>query len=106
MFFLLPNHETYFDLILLEVLSIGVPVILSSTGGNKYFKKFGKEGLLFYKTIDDAIENINNLKATTGEYRHKIGLELVDLFESEFSVAPFTKRYVETISGIANEEKR
>ena len=104
--FLLPNHETYFDLILLEVLSIGVPVILSSTGGNKYFKKFGKEGLLFYKTIDDAIENINNLKATTGEYRHKIGLELVDLFESEFSVAPFTKRYVETISGIANEEKR
>ena len=35
--FVLPNHETYFDLILLEVLSLGVPVVMSRTGGNKYF---------------------------------------------------------------------
>ena len=38
--FVLPNHETYFDLILLEVLSLGVPVVMSRTGGNKFFEQF------------------------------------------------------------------
>ena len=33
--FILPNRQTYFDLILLEALSTGIPVIASATGGNK-----------------------------------------------------------------------
>lgn len=101
--FLLPNHETYFDLILLEVLSLGIPVILSNTGGNKYFKQFEKDGLLFYNTIDEAMENIKNLKSTAREVRMETGRDLVDLFESRFSVEPFTRRYIETVVSISNE---
>lgn len=36
--FILPNKETYFDLILLEVLRQQKPIILSRTGGNKWFE--------------------------------------------------------------------
>lgn len=37
--FVLPNKETYFDLILLEVMGLNKPILLSNTGGNKYFKE-------------------------------------------------------------------
>ena len=36
--FILPNKETYFDLILLEVLRQQKPIVLSRTGGNKWFE--------------------------------------------------------------------
>jgi glycosyltransferase involved in cell wall biosynthesis len=33
--FVLPNRMTYYDLILIEMLSTGVPIVASATGGNK-----------------------------------------------------------------------
>lgn len=47
--FILPNRQTYFDLVLLEVLSIGKPIILSDSGGNKHFKKYSKSGFYFFE---------------------------------------------------------
>lgn len=38
--FILPNRETFFDLIMLEVLSLGQVVLASRTGGNNFFEKF------------------------------------------------------------------
>ncbi len=60
--FVLPNHETYFDLILLEVLSLGVPVVMSRTGGNKYFEQFKQPGLKFYDTLEEAQDRILDIK--------------------------------------------
>jgi glycosyltransferase involved in cell wall biosynthesis len=67
--FVLPNREAYFDLILLEVMSLGKPIMLSYTGGNKYFKKFLSKGLMYFKNgdIDDMTsvfrKNINNFSS-------------------------------------------
>lgn len=44
--FVLPNKRTYFDLILLEALSLGTPVLASDTGGNRSV----------YNMTDGAIE--------------------------------------------------
>lgn len=44
--YVLPNRMTYFDLILLEALSVGAPILASNTGGNKSV----------YSTTDGAIE--------------------------------------------------
>lgn len=104
--FLLPNRETYFDLILLEVLSLGVPVVLSSTGGNKYFKRFHKKGLMFYSSIDEAIENLNYFKSSAKDVRIAAGKELYELFKENFSVETFTRKYLEIISAIAYEDKK
>ena len=45
-----PNRQTYFDLVILEGLSLGIPIVTSMTGGNKYFKK-EKCGGVFYTKI-------------------------------------------------------
>lgn len=59
--FVLPNKETYFDLILLEVLSLGKPVILTNTGGNKYFKQFETNDLFYYGKEEELISQLDAL---------------------------------------------
>lgn len=45
--FVLPNRQTYYDLILLEVMRAGKPVLLTTTGGNKHFLGYKDTGLFF-----------------------------------------------------------
>lgn len=52
--FILPNKDTYFDLILLEVLRQGLPIVLTETGGNKWFKQYDSKGIMFYQYNDCA----------------------------------------------------
>jgi glycosyltransferase involved in cell wall biosynthesis len=98
--FVLPNKETYFDLILLEVLSLGVPVTISATGGNKYFNKFGVPGIKMYHTIDEACEIITKFKDQNYDARIAIGNSNLELFRSEFTVDKFAENYVHILNDI------
>lgn len=60
--FILPNKETYFDIIMMELLSLGKIVIASNTGGNKWFVKHDCPGVFLYNTLDEAISLINKVK--------------------------------------------
>ena len=102
--FVLPNHETYFDLVLLEVLSLGVPVVLSNTGGNKYFKKFENSGLSFYDTVEDAIKSINHLKKMNKLDIEKLGKCNREIFDNNFTVEYFTQNYIHVIRQIAEDK--
>lgn len=101
--FVLPNRETYFDLILLEVMSLGVPIVLSSTGGNKFFRKYDLTGMRFYTSINEAIEQIVHIKDMQDLDRQKVQNELKDLFAKEFSLEIFANRYIETLESIFDE---
>lgn len=59
--FALPNKETYFDLILLEVMGLDKPVLLSSTGGNKYFIDKGLD--LYYFEGSNLQSMINTFES-------------------------------------------
>ena len=63
--FVLPNKETYFDLILLEVLRQGTPVLLAKTGGNKWFQGKSTDGIKFfdYGNIDEMARCVSEIKA-------------------------------------------
>ena len=61
--FVLPNRETYFDLVMLEVLALGKIVIASRTGGNKYFEKQGVKGVFLYDNVNEAVSLINMIKS-------------------------------------------
>ena len=50
--FVLPNKQTYFDLILLEVIRQGVPCVISKTGGNKWFIDRKIKGIYGYEYDD------------------------------------------------------
>ena len=97
--FILPNKETYFDLILLEVLSIGKPVILTNTGGNKYFKKFDKAGLYYYdyNNTDQVIEIIKEIQK---EDLKKLGNINKKIMNENFTTEIFVKNYLKIINEI------
>lgn len=101
--FVLPNHETYFDLILLEVISLGIPVVLSETGGNKYFKQFQLTGMKFYSDLECAKRKILEVKEMNEGERQESIDGLFRLFENEFTVQSFTQRYLNILSAIAND---
>lgn len=88
--FLLPNKDTYFDLILLEVLRQGTPVILTRTGGNKWYENKGFDGMFFYENgdLNTAKKHIDTLqkkksqneisplrKANYNQYKVRLSME-------------------------------
>lgn len=100
--FVLPNKETYFDLILLEVLSIGKPIVLTKTGGNKYFKKFKDSGLYLYDYNNyDQFKKI--LDKLSDDDLEKIGAKNKKIFDENFSADIFAKNYIELYEKIAKE---
>lgn len=102
--FVLPNRETYFDLVLLEVLSLGIPVVLSDTGGNKFFKKYDLKGLKYFSSVDQGVEAIKCFQLMDKQIRKKAGEKLAELCETEFSVKEFARRYIQIISEIVETE--
>ena len=100
--FILPNRQTYFDLILLEVLSTGTPVVASNTGGNKtVFKDTGV--ITLYDDVDDCIEktlkilDLPKSKITTMRARNK------KAYYDHYSLEHFAKNYINMIEKVCNE---
>lgn len=91
--FILPNRETYFDLILLEVLSLGKPVLLSETGGNRYFKKFSERDLYYFEkeSIDDMVNEFNCFLKKKNDNNININERI---FDNNFTLDIFIKKYL------------
>lgn len=98
--FVLPNRETYFDLIMLEVLSLGKIVVASSTGGNKYFEKIDAKGVMTYKSQDEALSLIDKLHAMSSEEKESLKKTNEKLFDEQFCLEVFGKNYVELINSL------
>lgn len=93
-FFILPNRQTYFDIVLLEVLSLGKPVILSDTGGNKFFKKFNSAGIIYFRNM----EHLKDIIVRCSEYDRleiiKIGEINKKIFFEHFTNVKFAEKYL------------
>lgn len=96
--FILPNKETYFDLILLEVLSLGKIVIASNTGGNKYFEgKIGK-GVSLYNSDLEAVSIISSLHEMDIKEREAIQANNILFFDKYLSLPVFANNYIKLIN--------
>lgn len=102
--FLLPNKETYFDLIMLEALSLGTPILASETGGNRHFSIYEKTGIQLYQSFEDAIEKINIFRNTTATEMAEYRILNKELFRNNFTAEIFAHNYEELIEEI-NREK-
>lgn len=96
--FILPNKETYFDLILLEVLSLGKIVIASKTGGNKYFERFPSKSIFLYENKDEAIIKIEDVMTKSKSEIVDKGNINKDLFSENFTLKKFTNDYQDLIN--------
>lgn len=103
--FILPNRETYFDIVMIEVLSLGKIVIASRTGGNKYFEKAACKGVFLYDTVDEAVDIIKNIKQMTTEDREALGAANKEFYKKHLSVSSMYDQYVATLEDIYNSGK-
>lgn len=103
--FILPNKDTYFDLVLLEVIRQGTPTLLTKTGGNKWFEN-KTEGLFFYDREDilaakDIILNLADYK------KNGVLLRLMKLnmkfYKDTFDMKYYIKRYISNIKQLSLE---
>lgn len=98
--FVLPNKETYFDIVMLEVLSLGKIVVASRTGGNRYFERFKESGIFLYDNIDEAIKILSKIRVMTKSQREHLGALNKAIFENNFTNTIFVDRYLKFIDSI------
>ena len=92
----------------IEVLRAGVSIVMSETGGNKYFREIPSE-----KTIGINFFDIDNPKLLLNVVQDKIKEKNENfesylycrqmnrlLFEQWFSLETYTRRYIDTISNL------
>lgn len=101
--FILPNKETYFDLVFLEVLSTGKTMLVTNTGGNKYFKKFKNTGIFYYEYQDynSVLENLDNIMHSNIEKFEKNNKAL---FKDNFTSAVFAQNYLNILKKIGDNK--
>lgn len=95
--FILPNRETYFDLVMLEVLSLKQLVLASRTGGNKYFEKYNDTGILLYSNKNAAVEQILKLSDCQPEKLEQLRQKNLDLYRQEFTTTAFASNYIKIL---------
>ena len=103
--YVLPNRETYFDLITLQILRAGIPLLLSSTGGNNYFKELPNEltkGLTYFdinnqpQLIDEVAQIIELNGQDKNAYR-QMGKSNRLLYETYFTMSKYVEEYTNAI---------
>lgn len=98
--FILPNRETYFDLIMLELISLGAIVLCSHTGGNKFFEKYKPNGIIQYSTKQEAIVKAQELMKLTNDDKKKLQNYNVKMYKEYFTSEVFTSAYLEFLDKI------
>lgn len=99
--FILPNRQTYFDLILLEVLSTGIHVVASNTGGNKTV--YADTGVItLYNDEKDCIKKtLMLLDSRATRHLIKSG-DIKKAWAEHYSPNQFAKNYINMIAEVCN----
>lgn len=97
---IVPNRETYFDLVVLEGLSLGKIVLTSNTGGNRYFRKNKVSGVFLYDTLNQAAQIIRKIKSMPINERASLGKENFHFYEKYLTSQTFFDSYWELLSKI------
>lgn len=99
--FVLPNRQTYYDLILLEVMRAGKPVLLTATGGNKHFLGYKDTGLFFcdYSDTETACQQLEQLSKMKAQGQLAIyGQKNRALFEKTTTMPVYIEKYLKEIN--------
>lgn len=101
--FVLPNRETYFDIVMLEVLSCGKIVVASRTGGNKYFERIQARGVFLYDTIEEAVGIIEGISHMTAEQRKELEVANMALFSEHFTTDRYVRAYMKFLATLESK---
>ncbi|MDW2994951.1 MAG: glycosyltransferase [Alphaproteobacteria bacterium] len=97
--FVLPNKQTYFDLILLEVLSTGTPCLASGTGGN--ITVYNDTGALqLYDSVNDCVNNINMFLDSDINIKQDMCRKAYNAYLNNYTLEKFANNYIKIIDRI------
>lgn len=102
--FVLPNKQTYFDLMMVEVLSVGKIVVASNTGGNRYFEN-KSPGIFLYKTEMELFQILQMLHNLGNGERMLLCQRNKQLYEREFRCDLFARNYLKLLNEIEVDRK-
>lgn len=92
--FILPNRQTYFDLVLLEIFCLGKPVVISNTGGNKHFKKYVNTGVKYFENNSlPSLYNEVKLLIEQPEILQEMGKSNKVIYDKYFTNDAFISNY-------------
>lgn len=100
--FVLPNRRTYFDLIMLEALSVGANVLATNTGGNKTIFNLTK-CVTLVEADSDAIAHAIIEQMKNPAMRKKAAL-VKERFSKFFDEKKFALNYLSLVFGYLSEE--
>jgi glycosyltransferase involved in cell wall biosynthesis len=87
-----PNRNTYFDLVSLEAMSLGLPVVTSATGGNIFLGR-KSPGVLLIERLN-AVSLREAILARSSDSFEKLGTLNRKAYEEEFSLDRFVDRHI------------
>lgn len=104
--YILPNRDTYFDIVTLEVLRSGMLLLASRTGGNKYFEQLPKSktsGIIFFnlnetETIINHIFELIKLKREKFSRYNELKAGNFKLFKENFLMEHYVEKYLNELS--------
>lgn len=101
--FILPNNRTYFDLILLEVISLGKPVLASKTGGNITVANY-TDGVHLYdkSSVNDFLSHVEDVY-NNRELLNYMGECNLKAYNNQFKIDNFAERYINVIREIIKD---
>lgn len=95
----IPNRETYFDLVLLEALSLGKPIVTTYTGGNKIFKS-SASFIICDPTSKAIAESVDKILSYNQEGYSK---DNENLYDQEYSLSCFSKRHIKLATKLKSD---
>jgi glycosyltransferase involved in cell wall biosynthesis len=104
--FILPDRKCFFDLTLLEAMSVGIPIIASNVGGNVYVASKSKGIILTDSNVKDLTEAILKMSMLSEREKELLGKSNIKAFEEFFSLKVFAKNYVDTLADIYRVHQR
>lgn len=97
----IPNRNTYFDLICIEVLSIGTPLLSSNTGGNLDIKKLTNGIYLFENGNEESLlANIKEIFSLKTDDIENISSENKTFYQENCSLENFSEKYILALNNI------
>ena len=94
-----PNKETYFDLGIIQALSLNKPIITTPTGGNRWFMNKEVNMTFINHDVNELTECIANLDKSEDDLN-------VDFFRKYLDNSSFAKNYLSFFESISNENIR
>ncbi len=98
--FVLSNKRTYFDLILLEAMSTGTPIIASNTGGNKSVQKVTNSLMLYDGTSKDLEEKLTEFLNKSQDEKTELSNKVLEAYKNNYTPEHFAQRYIDLMNEI------